>query len=86
MSFATFVDLIFRLNDFCFRCRFLVFAVTVLPPSDHLEGPSLIAVADFKFAVVGGCGMFAVVRVSSVTAYHYAPLGLRLPCWVESRY
>ena len=75
ISFATFVGLILRLNDFCFRCRFLVFVVTVLPPSDHLEGPSLMVAVGF--VVVCGCREFAIVRVGSVGAYDTAtPLRL----------
>ena len=64
ISFATLVDLILRFDNFCLRCWFLVFVVTVLPPSDHLDRPLLMAV--LGFSVIRGCEMFTVVRVSSV--------------------
>ena len=82
MSFATLVDLIMRLNVFCFRCRFLVFAVTVLLPSDHLERPSLMVAVGF----VDVAGRLPL-RPGSVEWYvTIAPLRLQPLCSVELRY
>ena len=82
MSFVILMDLILRLNVFCFRCRFLVFVVTVLPPSNHLEQPLLMVVAGF--VDVAGC---LLLQPGSIEWYvTIAPLGLQPLCSVELRY
>ena len=82
MSFVTLVDLILRLNVFCFRCRFLIFAVTVLLPSDHLKWLSLMVAV--SFVDVAG---HLLLRPGSVEWYvTIPPLGLQPLCSVELRY